>query len=201
MGVVESAISRVRIKMPPLVRRLSVALLVLAAAAGLAACGNKPQIRTTGETEGTYLNLGPLVYQVQLSRQLNPKDIEDQTYLQGVAPAQAALTNQQTWFGVFIRVANETDKSQLAAANFSITDTQDDVYTPVPQAAANPFTYQPKMLPGGQILPDPNSVAGEGVIQGSLVLFKLPLTALDNRPLELAVRDSLGNTGRVKLDV
>jgi len=187
--------------MPPLVRRVSVALLVLAAAVGLAACGNKPATRTTGETEGTYLNLGPLVYQVQLSRQLNPKDIEDQTYLQGIAPAQALLTSQQTWFGVFIRVANETDEAHLAAANFSIVDTQDDVYRPVPQAAANPFTYQPKMLPGGHIIPDPDSVAGEGVIQGSLVLFKLPNTALDNRPLELVVTDSLDNSARVKLDV
>jgi hypothetical protein len=187
--------------MPPLVRRLSVALLVLAAAVGLAACGNKPQIRTTGETEGAYLNVGPLVYQVQLSRQLNPKDTEDQTYLQGLGPAQSLLTSQQTWFGVFIRVANETDESHLASADFSITDTQDDVYRPVPQASTNPFTFQPRMLPGGQIIPDPNSVAGEGVIQGSLVLFKLPLQALDNRPLELEVRDSLNNTGRVKLDV
>jgi hypothetical protein len=187
--------------MPPLVRRLSVALLVLAAAAGLAACGNKPATRTTGETEGTYLNVGPLVYQVQLSRQLNPKDIEDQTYLQGIAPAQAGLNNQQTWFGVFMRVANETDETHLAAANFAIVDTQDDVYRPIQQARANPFTYQPRTLPGGQILPDPDSVAGEGVIQGSLVLFKLPLSALDNRPLELVVTDSLDHSARVKLDV
>jgi hypothetical protein len=187
--------------MPLLVRRLSLALLVLAAAVGLAACGNKPQIRTTGETEGTYLNIGPLVYQVQLSRQLNPKDIEDQTYLQGVPPAQAGLSKQQTWFGVFMRVANETDSTHPAATNFSIEDTQNDVYTPVRQAPTNPFTYQPKLLPGGQIIPDPDSVAGEGVIQGSLVLFKLPVQALDNRPLELVVKDSLNNTGRVKLDV
>ena len=44
-------------------------------------------------------------------------------------------------------------------------------------------------------------MASEGVIQGSLVLFKLPVAALDNRPLELAVTDQLQNKGRVSLDV
>jgi hypothetical protein len=188
--------------MPPrMARRLSAALLVLVAAVALAACGNKPKIRTTGETEGTYLNIGPLVYQVQLSRQLNPRDIEDRTYLEGIAPAQSVLDRQHTWFGVFVRVANETDQSHPVDGRFSIEDTQDDVYTPTPQAPSNPFTFQPQTLPGGQIIPNSNSVAGEGVIQGSLVLFKLPVQALDNRPLELVVKDGLNNAGRIKLDV
>jgi hypothetical protein len=182
-------------------RRFSVALLVLAAAVALAACGNKPKIRTTGETEGTYLNIGPLVYQVQLSRQLNPRDIEDRSYLEGIAPDQSALDSQHTWFGVFIRVANETDQSHPVDGTFAIEDTQDDVYRPTLQAASNPFTYQWQTLPGGQIIPNPNSVAGEGVIQGSLVLFKLPVQALDNRPLELVVKDEFNHAGRVKLDV
>jgi hypothetical protein len=188
--------------MPPrMARRFSVALLVLVAAVALAACGNKPKIRTTGETEGTYLNIGPLVYQVQLSRQLNPRDIEDRTYLEGIAPAQSVLDRQHTWFGIFIRVSNETDKSHPADGSFEIVDTQDDVYRPTPQAPSNPFTFQRQTLPGGQIIPNTNSVAGEGVIQGSLVLFKMPVAALDNRPLEFIVRDGFNHAGRVKLDV
>jgi hypothetical protein len=182
-------------------RSLVAAALVLAAALALAACGNKPETRTEGATEGIYLNVGPLVYQVQISRQLNPRDIEDSTYLQGLRPAQQVLTNRQTWFGVFIRVANETNRPHPSAGRFAIVDTQDDVYSPVPQAPANHFTYQPRVLAGGQVLPQPNSVAGEGVIQGSLLLFKLPLTTLDNRPLDFIVTDPLGNRGRVRLDV
>jgi hypothetical protein len=182
-------------------RPLAAAVLVLAAALVVAACGNKPETRTEGETEGTYLNVGPLVYQVQISRQLDPRDIEDNTYLQGLTPAQQILTNQQTWFAVFIRVANETDQPHPSASRFEIEDTQDDVFTPVRQAPSNHFTYQPRVLPGGQVIPGPDSVAGEGVIQGSLVLFKLPLTTLDNRPLEFVVTDPQGNRGKVKLDV
>ena len=115
------------------------ALLAVAAVLVLAACGNKPKISTTGDTEGTYLNVGPLTYQVQISRQLNPNDIEDQTYLQGVRPFQAKLAKGQTWFGIFLRVANET-KQTHPAANASSSPTPRTTRTsPVPQAPQNPF--------------------------------------------------------------
>jgi hypothetical protein len=184
-----------------MVRRLTAAVLLLGAVLALAACGNKPEVRTTGETEGTYLNVGPLSYQVQISRQLNPQDTEDRSYLQGVPPVLAGLRRGQTWFGVFIRVANETSDNHIAADNFAIEDTQDNVFKPTPQATANPFVYGGGVIPAGDVLPKSNTVASEGVIQGSLVLFKLPLTALDNRPLEFVVTDQLDNSGRVKLDV
>ena len=189
------------LKMPLLVRKLAVALLALAAVLVLGACGNKPKISTVGETEGTYLNLGPLTYQVQISRQLNPHDIEDSTYLQGIRPFQARLAKGQTWFGIFIRVANETSQAHPAANDFVIEDTQDDRYFPVPQAPQNHFAYQGGIVPPSGLIPPVNSVASEGVIQGSLVLFKLPVSALDNRPLELIVTDQLQNEARVSLDV
>ena len=184
-----------------LVRKLALALVAVAAVLVLAACGNKPRISTVGDTEGTYLNVGPLTYQVQISRQLNPNDIEDRTYLQGVAPFQAKLATGQTWFGIFIRVANETKKAHPAANDFTIVDTQDDRYFPVKQSPLNHFTYQGGIVPPSGLLPPVNSVASEGVIQGSLVLFKLPLSALDNRPLEFIVTDQLQNKGVVSLDV
>ena len=37
-----------------------------------------------GATEGTYLDLGGLKYQVQISRLLNPSSIEDRAYLVGL---------------------------------------------------------------------------------------------------------------------
>ena len=61
-------------------------LLVLAAASAgaLAGCGNKLEVRTVGETEGIYIDVGELRYQVQLSRIINPNDIEDRHYLAGL---------------------------------------------------------------------------------------------------------------------
>ena len=187
--------------MPLLVRKLALALIAVAAVLVLTACGNKPKISTIGETEGTYLNVGPLTYQVQISRQLNPYDIEDQTYLQGVPPFRAKLARGQTWFGVFIRVANETKNPHPAANDFTIVDTQDDRYFPVQQSPQNHFTYQGGIVPASGLLPPVDSVASEGVTQGSLILFKLPLSALDNRPLEFIVTDQLQNMGKVSLDV
>jgi hypothetical protein len=190
------------IKMPRrMLRKTTAAALILVGALALSACGNKPETRTEGETEGTYLNVGPLTYQVQISRQLNPSDLEDATYLQGIPPALRRLRPHQTWFGVFIQVVNEGSRAQLPASNFEIEDTEDKVYRPIPQSPQNPFTYHAQLLPPKDVIPHINSVAGEGVIQGSLVLFKLDLTTLDNRPLEFVVADPIGGRGRVKLDV
>jgi len=182
-------------------RRLTASVLALGAVLALAACGNKPELQTEADTEGTYLNVGPLTYQVQISRQLNPRDTEDQTYLQGIVPSEAKLDTGQTWFGVFVLALNEGDKDQFAASNFAIEDTQDHVYRPIPQSPRNPFTYHARVIPAGERIPKVDSVASEGVIAGSLLLFKLPRTTLDNRPLEFVVTDQLHHSGRVKLDV
>ena len=51
--------------------------LVLGAALALAGCGDKLETRTVGETEGLYIDVGDLKYQVQISRIINPYDVED----------------------------------------------------------------------------------------------------------------------------
>jgi hypothetical protein len=52
-------------------------------------------------------------------------------------------------------------------------------------------------------VPDSQSAAGEGVIQGSLLLFKLTNQALQNRPLEFKIQspENLDEVGIVDLDV
>src|ERR1700716_593879 len=91
-------------------RKLSFLALVLSAAIRLGACGDAHTKVTTGSYAGEsganapYLDVGPLVYEVQLSRQLNPYDTEDSAYLRGLAPAQRQLAPGQEWFGVFLQV-------------------------------------------------------------------------------------------------
>jgi hypothetical protein len=186
--------------MTRLVRKLALALLAVAAVLALAACGNKEKVTTSGDTEGSYLDVGPLTYQIQISRQLNPKDPEDRTYLEGTPPALAKLPTGQTWFGVFIRVSNEGGGTHPATRNFAITDTQNRVYRPIPQVPGNPFTYRAGPVAAGGLIPQPDTVASQGVIQGTLVLFRLPLATLDNRPLELVVSQGR-KSARVTLDV
>ena len=52
-------------------------LLIVVAALVLVGCGRGEGQVTTAETEGLYLDIGGLKYQVQLSRYMNPSDIED----------------------------------------------------------------------------------------------------------------------------
>ncbi len=72
------------------------------------------------------------MYEVQLSRELNPYDTEDSAYLEGLTPAQRRLAPGQEWFGVFMQVYNNGEKPQLTASALSmrITDTQGSVYLP-----------------------------------------------------------------------
>jgi hypothetical protein len=179
-------------------------VLVLAAALVAGGCANKMETRTQGQTEGLYIDVGELKYQVQISRILNPSDIEDRNYLtqlpQGTLPPKA----DEAWFGVWMRVENTNDhKSLPTASNFEIRDTQDNVFRPYAQTG-NVFAYQPVDKLGPQaVLPNSESPPGSGPIQGSLILFKLTTATLANRPLEFRIISPTDptNVGVVDLDV
>src|SRR5882757_8107053 len=102
-------------------RRSFSALLVAACVAGLTACGDDGPQRIS-ESEGTYVTVDHLRYQVEISRQLNPTDVEDRDYLTGVAPAEATLKPDEVWFGVFVRVSNNAKQGGEipTAPSFSI---------------------------------------------------------------------------------
>ena len=85
-------------------RLLSV--LGVAAACALAACGEEKEPNLRAETEGAYIELGELKYQVQISRPLNPGIRSDAELLSGLPPAQQELPADQQFFAVFIRVEN-----------------------------------------------------------------------------------------------
>jgi len=181
------------------------ALLAAASAAlALGACGNKVAVVKEGKTEGTYLNVGDLQYQVQISRALNPADVEDRDYLVGLPAAERGLKANETWFAVFMRVENTSTKTTHQAANqFEIRDTLGNRYGPYNLAADNVFAYRSRNLPPKAVLPLPNSAGGQGPIQGALLLFKLPYSTLENRPLELDITSpkDANDVGRVDLDV
>ena len=82
----------------------------MVAAAGTSACGNKEPETLHGTTEGAYLDLAGMKYQVQISRQLNPASIEDRYYLIGLPANDRQLPVGQEWFAVFVRVENDGDK-------------------------------------------------------------------------------------------
>ena len=91
-----------------MLRRTLAVVLSLALVLALAACGNKQDKTLKAETEGIYIDLGEMKYQVQISRQLNAADPEDSEFLRGVTDTLP----EDVWFAVFVRVQNESDKTQ-----------------------------------------------------------------------------------------
>jgi hypothetical protein len=185
--------------------RLLLLPAALLAALTLAACGGHKQPTEHGEGEGAYIQAGPLIYQVQLSRQLEPGNVEDAEYLEGLPAGEQPLAGDELWFGVWMRVQNATDDEHESAEEFKIVDTIGTEYEPIELPASNPFAYQPALLrseAGQPVYPDPDSGAGAGPVQGSLLLFKLNTSAYANRPVELEIESPEGGEhSTVELDL
>jgi hypothetical protein len=178
------------------------ALLALAALVALTGCGNRRDLITSSETEGPYLDVGGLQYQVQISRQLNPHDTEDSAYFVGV-PKPDGLDPKQTWFAVFVRVKNPTGRFVYPARRFEITDTEGNRYSPVAIGRDNVFAYRATAISPAGVKPANDSAARTGPIGGSLLLFRLTLDTLANRPLKLHIFSNSGapRAAEVELDV
>ncbi|HEV3093958.1 MAG TPA: hypothetical protein VGY30_05525 [Solirubrobacteraceae bacterium] len=191
-------------------RKPALLALLALAALGLGACSDDSHTRvTTGTYAGEsgqnapYLNVGPLIYEVQLSRELNPADTEDAAYLKGLTPAQGKLARGEEWFAVFLQVYNESSAPHPAATQLTISDTQENVYAPAIPGATNEFAYRAGLLQPKARIPALNTVAANGPTQGALLLYKIKIVSLDNRPLELKIVDPLDprQTAQAELDV
>jgi len=176
-------------------RKLSFVVLAVSAALLLGACGESHSRVSTGTYAGEsganapYLDVGPLVYEVQLSRLLNPYDTEDSAYLHDLPPSVSRLLPGQEWFGVFLQVYNRSPHPRLAASSVTISDTQGTAYLPVLPGPANEFAYRGGIVPANGRLPVLDSVAANGATQGALLLYKINLVSLDNRPLTVTIVD------------
>jgi hypothetical protein len=180
------------------------ALLCLASVAALAAagCGNKEEFVTVAETEGIYVTVDDLKYQIQISRILDPASREDEAYLRGV-PETETLSEDEVWYGIFMRVENDTDEPHPMATDYVIHDTEDNTYEPVAiDPELNVFGYQPEELQPGTVSPLLNAPAADNTIRGGLLLFKIPASSLGNRPLELEIESpSGGENAIIDIDV
>jgi len=176
-------------------------LPLLAATVALAGCGNKEAVVRLAETEGIYVDVGALDYQVQLSRQLNTSVPPDRDYLAGLPDYVAPLDEEETWFAVFLRVQNQTDKPHKMAEEFEIEDTTGRIYKPIPVGQKdNPLAYEAFELPPGGIFPSTDSAGSVSPTQGGFLLFKIPFQSLGNRPLDFRIAGD-GEEAIVDLDV
>jgi len=182
-------------------RRLAL-LALLAAGLLVAGCGSKEDEVHFALTEGISVDVGRLSYQVQLSRYLNPYEIDDRQYLVGLPQGTPLDPGPNAiWFGVWMRVKNYSDAPAVPTTQFTISDTEGDEFRPVPQSQPNPFIYVPVPIPRAGVLPVPNSAAASGPIQGSLILFRLSNAAISNRPLELHITQGGAEESVISLDL
>jgi len=194
-------------------RRPAATVLALALAASVAACGKKHETIVDAETEALYVDVGGLTYQVQVSRELNALDVEDQTYLKGLPPGTVPLAPTESWFGVFLRVGNEEDRPAFAAEDFQIHDTTyeegkicvpaNGCFRPVRlDVRKNAFAYAPSQIDPDELYPTTSSAAQQGVVQATVLVFRVPYAAYDNRPLELKLKSSASDVeGTITLDL
>ncbi len=190
-------------------RKLPLALPALLAVLVLSACGDSHTRITTGTYAGEsganapYLNVGPLLYQVQLSRELNPANSEDAAYLQGLTPAERKIEPGQEWFAVFMQVYNTSENDHPAATSITVSDTQQNSYVPIIPDPTNLFAYRGGIVPANNQLPMPGTLAADDPAQGQVLLYKIQIVSLDNRPLELKIAspEDPSETASAELDV
>jgi hypothetical protein len=156
------------------------ALAILLAALALTACGASNE--TTDLEEGEPVQLGALQYNLIFSRYLNPADNEDSAYLVGQPPADP----KGLYLGIFLQVKNQSDGSAPLPLSYKITDTTGAEYDSIPSDSLFALPLGDK-VPGGGSVPEPDSTAQTGPIEGSMVLFEIPQSATENRPLKFVI--------------
>jgi hypothetical protein len=158
-------------------------------ALGLAACGREshPE-QANANNNGGYVDAGPITYQLQVSRQLNPFATEDKQYITGLPAGTAQPKPDEMWYGVFLQAKNQTDAAAKTTDTFDIVDTQGNKYYPLAlNPTANPYAWQSTTLEPSATQPGADTTASFGPTQGQLLLFKLPTQVYSNRPLTLQI--------------
>ena len=181
-------------------------VLALAARSRWRAARNKVEVRTVGETEGLYIDVGELKYQVQISRIINPYDIEDRNYLRGLPAGTLPPKADEAWFGVWLRVQNTTSEKTFDDRR-GVRDRRHAGEHGSSRSTSASRTTSSPTAPGRsgptRSCRTRESPAGQGPVQGSLLLFKLTNETLQNRPLEFKITSPTDpdDVGIVDLDV
>jgi hypothetical protein len=162
-----------------------------------AACGNKSEERTEGE-EGEFIHAGDAVYQVQLTRLLNPRQRPDDQLVRGQLPPPR---NEQ-FLGIFLRIKNEGEVGYSPPRDMKVVDSEGNEYLPLDASQSGFGLDFAEPIPPHEIAPPPNSPAIEGRSGAAMVLFRVKnSSATDNLPLELEVPTGADESSRIVLDV
>jgi hypothetical protein len=160
---------------------------------GVSACGYESHEKEV--VEGEPVELGELSYNAVFSRYLNPNDNEDSAYLVGQPPAPKG----SAYFGVFFEVQNESEEPQTLAKAMTIEDADHEEFEALPSESLYAMPLGGEVEEQEQV-PVLDSPPAQGPIEGSVVLFLLPESANEARPLTLSIPGPEG-PGEVTLDL
>jgi hypothetical protein len=171
-----------------------VLVLVLVAGALVAGCGEDEEDLEV--MEGEPVELGELLYNVQITRFLNPGDPEDEAYLRG----QPGVPPDEEYLAVFMAVENEGDEPEQLADEMTIADTRDNTYEPLDSDSEYALELGVTIPPGDEV-PAPDTPAASGPIQGGMALFRVDRDVTENRPIDLRIPSESGEEAEVQLDI
>jgi hypothetical protein len=139
-----------------------------------------------------------------------------------LTPSERVQRCPDQLYGVFLDVCNnETNGTPMPAAgpatvkgldvkgnpvqreikgDFEIEDSQGNKFEPIALPPTNVFAYRAQPLKRGDCIPASGSAASNSPTGGALLVFRIPVAATENRPLELTV-SSGGQTRRFELDI
>lgn len=180
--------------MPRKISTMLVLALALIASGSLVACGEEEEELIV--EEGEPLELGDLLYNVQLTRLLNPSLEQDRALLRGL-PDPAPGKN---YLAVFIRIQNEGEAPQRIPSTFPIETSREETFQAID--FDNPFAVDlgAEIPPEGEI-PAIGTPAESGPIKGAMLLYEIDEEATQNRPLELLIPAPGSEHGIVELDL
>ncbi|MBS1863343.1 MAG: hypothetical protein JSS68_16720 [Actinobacteria bacterium] len=173
----------------PLLAALFLGLLAI----GVSACGSGDPHEVE---EGEVVKVNHLKYTVIFSRYLNEHDNEDAAYLAGQQPPR----NGHNYFGVFLLVQNDTHETLGLVNELTITDSIGTRYDALQSESEFAFPFGGQVTENEQI-PELDTTAQSGPIQGAVAIFELPEEVSANRPLLLHIPGPGKESGVVKLDL
>jgi len=178
-------------------RTRAACVIALACAAAVAGCGPEPGVDEPAR-EGLAIEIGGIDYGVDITRQLNLEITPDKAFYEG-PPAEPG----HALYGVFIEACNPGKDPLITTSDFVVEDNQGNEFEPIELPEDNPFAYQATQLAKDACVPEQGSVAQQGPISASMVLFDFPLEATENRPLELIITPPAGGgeAKRIELDL
>jgi hypothetical protein len=167
-------------------RPAAVCALAVVLGLGLAACGKESKDAGLEEParEGLAIPIGDeeTFYNVYMTRQLNLASVPDRAYYDG-----EPVGKDSTLYGVFLQACNRSEEPADTAEHFVVVDNQGNEFEPIELPEDNAFAYHPRTLQPDQCIPEVGGVAQQGPTGASMLLFEIPLTNTENRPLELEV--------------